>query len=242
MKAVPPLRRIAAAAASVAFVLPLSAAHGETITLVTGTGALGSLDPNITFYSPGDNVIGPFTSANFASAQSGPHAVIVGPFTGSIAWSAPLPPGVQWISTTASIPPASALYAYSFNVSSAVIGAASLSMTFAVDNGLGSGAIPGLYLNGNPLPNSVNAGLGGLGFTSDLTYADADIAALLTPGLNTLYFYQYDFGGVAGSFFDATISITPGVSAVPEPGTLGMVLAGLVGLMTFARLRRRHDD
>jgi hypothetical protein len=208
----------------------------QSIVLRSGNNSQpGSPDPNITFYTnysnnqpnyPGDGPIGDgplgqFTSAAFAAAAGGAHAQVVSPCN---CWLSGLSadPLAQWIAVDASSSPLSALYAYPFNVPSQVT-AASMTLNFAVDNNLGESAgitgqgalgssnnVPGLYLNGTALPNT--SGLpptnDGSAFTSQWTYASGDISALLKTGTNTLYLYQYDWGGIAGTIFSATINLT----------------------------------
>ncbi len=207
-------------------------AHAQTITLRSGNGAVGSADSDITFFSSGDGAIGPFTAGDFAAATAGSHATVVNAYP---AWVASLSadPLAKWIAVNASDSPKSALYAYTFDVTSPSIASASITLNYAVDNNLGQSSVPGLYLNGTALPTT--SGLGGFGH--QYTYTDNNIASLLQPGTNTLYFYQYDYGGVAGSIFSATIDVTP--RPVPVPAAAWLLLSGVGGLGILARRERR---
>jgi len=202
-----------------------SFSSSQAITLRSGNNSYpGNPDPNITFYSSGDRSIGDgpsgqFSSAAFASAASGTHAQVVSP---CVCWLPGLSadPLAQWIAVDANSSPLSALYAYPFNVPGQVT-SASMTLNFAVDNNLGElagvtgspasvNSVAGLYLNGTALAGT--SGLpptnDGSAFTSQWTYTSGDISSLLTTGNNFLYFYQYDWGGIAGSIFSATINLT----------------------------------
>lgn len=208
----------------------------ETIDFQSGNGTIGSTDSKITYFTSGDGAIGPFSAADFTAAQTGTAAHIV---THYPAWIAGLAaaPTAQWIATSAADAAQSALYAYSFTVTSAAVTSASISLNYAVDNQLGqpgSPGVAGLYLNGVALPGSNGIG----DFLAQYSYTDSNITALVHPGVNTLYFYQYDVGVVAGSIFAGSIVI----DAVPEPGTYSLFIGGLGCLAAMAGVHRRRRD
>jgi hypothetical protein len=120
-----------------------------------------------------------------------------------------------------------ALYAITFNLPN--FSSASISLKFAADQGLGTTANNGLFLNGNAL-----AGSGGCNYSSLLTFDNNDVTALLQPGDNILYLYNVNYGGPSGVIFDATVNYTP--ASVPEPSASALLgLSGLIGLMLHRR-------
>ena len=192
---------------------PLALSHSATaqeiINLHSGNGDVGSLDSKVTFISTGDGAIGPFSSADFAAARNGASAFIVAP-GGPYVTSLFADPSAQWVAADAGFNAKSALYAYTFQVNTNAIKTASLELHFAVDNFLGQSTVPGLYINEKPLAATNQIG----NFDKQYDYTNSDIGSLLKPGVNTLYFYQYDEGVVAASLFSVKINIT---STVPAP-------------------------
>jgi hypothetical protein len=233
----------------------------KTITLRSG-------DPNITFLTrvPGEGSIGPFAPDDFASAINGPQAAIVTPLdinnqpvwlkstSNQLLSSDSL---AQWIAVDANRSAKSALYALPFNVLSPIT-SASMTMNFAVDNNLGEslgntgqGAlastadVPGLYVNGNALAdtNGLPPLNDGSAFFYEHVYQNGNIGPLLTPGKNTLFFYQFDWGYAAGSIFSATINVSSvfqnvdmivAPAGVAPPLSAGDVLVMFGGLGTTA--------
>jgi hypothetical protein len=184
----------------------------------------------------------PFTPAQFAAAQTGPAAFALT----STPFYIPASdiPGATWIGTNANagaVTGNTALYAISFNLPSAV-SAASLTLTYAVDNALGD-TNAGIYINEVALPNSTGIPCGpgvacGGAFGSVNTYTDPSIGSLLVSGSNTLYFDAVNLGGPAGLLFSADITFTPsGPTTTPEPSSL-LLLGAPLALIGIA-LRKR---
>ncbi|HWM93625.1 MAG TPA: LamG-like jellyroll fold domain-containing protein [Thermoanaerobaculia bacterium] len=195
----------------------------ESITLRSGTvngvpGSPNQQDDNLTSVASLSCCMplstSAFTSTDFASAKAGQKAVVRIP----LFWSASLSdPAARWVNhgpdtevSPAGMPPVSTLYAYSFNVTTQNMESASLAFTWLTDDRLGDPAAGGpnpigVYLNEKP----VDATFSGGGYSAE-TMANADVTALLHPGVNTLYVYQRDVGGVvSGVNFSATFDIEP---------------------------------
>jgi len=182
----------------------------EIITLRSGNGTVGSADKNITFFSRGDGAIGPFSSADFTAAVNGASAAIVAPISAYVA-SLPADPAAQWIAVDGNLSPRSALYAYSFRVNTQSIKSATFDIYYAVDNNLGDPSSEGLYINGTALAGSANLDMSAYGlYSRQYHFSASDVSSLLHPGTNTLYFYQWDYGGAAAAIFSASLAITPG--------------------------------
>lgn len=216
----------------------------EMITFRSGNGTIGSTDSNISYLVK----TGPFTAADFQTARIGPKAYIVSPglFYGEIA-SLPGDPSAQYIASDSGSGPQSALYAYDFIVATTNINLASLDLLYAADNLLGARDLPGrpspdvagLYLNGQALPNT--AGIGG--YDQQYSFSANDIGPLLHTGLNTFYFYQYDFGGRANSLFSARLTVSGMPAAVPEPSLLALIVGvGMSGALLLRRRKRQASE
>ncbi|NRA97462.1 MAG: hypothetical protein HRU14_14790 [Planctomycetes bacterium] len=185
----------------------------QSVTLRSGNAAIGATDPQTSM------LVGPanapfaaaFTAASFASASSGPPAVVISP---NPAWLAALPsdPVAQWIATVASgFNQGSALFAIDFTVLPSTFVSATLTLDYVVDNYIGSSIAPGVYLNGMPLSGNTFlpacAPSGCAAFFAPQVMVRTDIAPLLLPGNNTLYIYLNDTGVTGGLLFSATIDI-----------------------------------
>jgi hypothetical protein len=193
------------------------------------------------------------TSAQFAAAQTGTSAFVLS----STPFYATAITGTSWIGTNSVAGQGgasgdTALYAVSFVLPSAV-SSASLSLSYYVDNDLGSNTNDGVFINGIGLPgsNGIPCGPGaacGNAFNpspaTPNTFTDASIASLLMPGTNYLYIDAVNLGAEAGLDFSATITYTPagtvGPTTTPEPSSLITLATGLVGLIGIAgrKLRR----
>jgi sugar lactone lactonase YvrE len=152
----------------------------------------------------------PFTAADFANAQAGPSATVLS-LIPSYTPSLPHGPNAVWIGTNVSAGIAAgdtALYAASFTLPSGV-SSASLTLYYAVDNGLGH-TNPGIYINGTALPNSTvpssSCVATGCAFLQEQIYTDANIGPLLVSGTNWIYFDAVNLGGPGGLIFSAVIT------------------------------------
>ena len=224
----------------------------ETIVLQSGfdeqnsvSWSPGQLDVGLTYLTTGTSASSfgsAFSAADFLAAQGGKTAYAIAPlvqnnfqiYAPSLFAPYPL---AQWVNTgPTALTPYTTLYAMPFQVTTANISSASLSMKWAVDDSLGdatsSGPNPvGVYLNGTAVPAAISGG--------DLklltTAFDPNIGPLLQTGQNWLYVYDRELGGpgAAGVMFGATITV------VPEPS--GAALAGLGMLAVAAFVRRRRQ-
>ena len=205
-----------------------SSARAQLITLHTGNGVVGGTDAFIRYLAKS----GPFTSADFAAARAGAAPTIV---TNHPVWMTELPsdPTAKWLALDSSRSPQSMLYAYDFQVTATTIASASLDLRYGVDNNVGSTSpsVAGLYINEVALPGTTQIG----SYDHEYQYTNASLGSLLHTGTNTFYFYQYDFGGVAGSIYDAQIT----VNDTPEPGNLAWIVGMAFGGVGFLARRRR---
>lgn len=214
-----------------AFAAEIRVLRSGTVSGVPGTpGPFGGpADDNLTFFTGTACCVplsaGAFTPADFASARTGPPAVLV---WGEIPpWIASLPcdPDARWVWTSQTVsfsggrPPYSTLFAYPFTITTPNATAANINICWASDDTLGDPSGPnsiGVYLGapaaaGIPLPSTFAGG----------SFAAQTIAATNVPiatGQNWLYFYARDTAGsVAGLIFSATVEV---LSSGP-PGTVG---------------------
>lgn len=232
--------RLAATPTVVLFVVLLAAPSTASADMITVESSSA-----VTFLDSGSSTTdfpAPFTPAQFAAAQTGPAA--------SVLTSTPfyIPasdiPGAQWIGTNANAGASvgnTALYAINVSLPSAV-SAASLTLTYAVDNDLGD-TNAGIYINEVALPNSTGIPCGPSvacngAFMSVNTYTDPSIGSLLVSGTNTIYFDAVNLGGPAGLLFSANITFTPsGPTTTPEPSSL--LLLGAPLMLIGIALRKR---
>lgn len=211
----------------------------EVITVRSGQsgglpGAAGAADDIVTF-NPWGNPSGvavsgsAFTAADFASTASGAAARVVNPqgaWMGGVV--APLSdPLARWINYAESGgygPSGSVLYAVPFWINTASITSAILTMEGGVDDVLGD------WYSGGPNPDGlyVNGFLTGYQYQGfNFAYATThtqSITAMVSPGLNYLYFYQRDIGyGAGGIIFSATITVVPGPQTAAVLGLCGLL-------------------
>ena len=221
-----------ALAISVSSFIP--AGQAALLTLRSGNGNAGETDSQVHVLAGpvAGEFPAPFTAADFAAAASGAAPFIL---TATPYWIAGLDGDTQskWISTNVDggiSEGSTGLYAISFTLGP--VSSASMEFTFAIDNVLGSaetGVNAGLFLNGTAIPGS-EAAYGSFDVQYILSFPD--IAALLQPGLNTLYMNAENQGAPAGFIFRAEITSTP----TPEPGSAALLGLGTLGLL--ARRRR----
>ena len=208
----------------------------------------GQLDLGLTYATTGAANLGfanAFTAADFAAAQAGPSAFTKAPLTiGNFPVYAPslfAPyPLAQWVNYVPDLLGArTMLYAMPFQLTTANISSATLSVKWSVDDALGDpvsdGPNPvGVYLNGQPVPAGISGGT--FAPASLSTASDPNVGPLLQTGQNWIYFYQRDINaGSSGLMFGATITV------VPEPATLSAMLLAAGGLLAAGRTRRVHQ-
>jgi hypothetical protein len=117
----------------------------------------------------------------------------------------------NWIGADADGSPGSMLFCQTFNVANprkGCIGRAWLQLYFAVDDRLGDGGagpnVAGIYINGQPVPNTSVAGAGG----SLCLELKREIGSLLCPGPNTFSFYCRDtLANESGAIWAGVITI-----------------------------------
>jgi len=212
---------------TLALLLTGSVSAQEIINVRSGNGPIGGTDSQITMLvGPVDAGFGiPFTLNDFVTAQTGPPAVIPTP-AGD--WGASLSGGstAQWITTGATIGTmGSALYAINFNVTTSSIVAATISVSFLVDDFFGGPQNEGLFVNTFPVPGSSPPLVSPWAIVNQMT--GLDVSTLIVPGQNTLYLYARDTAGAGGLCFDATITIyeTASIAQLAPllPGGIGAV-------------------
>jgi hypothetical protein len=123
----------------------------------------------------------------------------------------------------------SAVFEFTFDMSQFIVGTASLSGLWAVDN-LGT-----VSLNGTELASfSTTTTATFDDILANGAYGTSD-AALFNSGMNTLRFELQDDGGPAGFRATAVVTATP----VPVPGALSLALGGMAAFGALRVMRRR---
>ncbi len=95
--------------------------------------------------------------------------------------------------------------------------------------------VTGLYVNGNLVPSVF---YGGYAFSSDLGFSLAAGSGFFTGGLNTIEMRGHSVNNVWDAFWIST-TVTGTVTAVPEPQTWALLLAGLGWTGVAARRKRQ---
>ncbi len=212
-----------------------ASANASVINLLSGNGTAGGpvpgtgADARVQVYSNGTNGTIPFTPITNPSYTPASVVVANPNWTATISnssgtaakWDALSPSGATTNSS-------SSIYAISFNVTDATIGAATLSGLYAADDTVGM-----IWLNGTALTGQLPGT-----FTAATTLAPINISSYLTTGSNTLYIEDVNTnGGPSGILF--SFDITNNLSTVPEPSSIAMVsIAGLMAAGFYARRKR----
>jgi len=164
-----------------------------------------------------------FTSSDFSAARTGTTASVVSTIGSPWAPNGSTSSLAKWICCASTpSPDVSALYAIPFTLSETA--AVKLDFSYMVDDNLGDHVNSGLFINGNAVSGTNTNTVGEFYYVQSLS---RDITPYVVQGVNYLYVYQYDGGGVSGAQFTAI------VTATPEPCSI--VLLGLGGLL----LRRK---
>jgi len=136
---------------------------------------------------------GPFPSplapADFEAARQGPKAFVAGLYLDTCVNSVIEDGQARFVDPVSNLtgePDTTALFAIDFEVTSPAILNASLDIYMRVDDELGGGGNQGIFINGQPLSGDTTGGFCS-GFDSMHIHRD-DVAPMLLPGTNTLYF------------------------------------------------------
>jgi hypothetical protein len=172
-----------------------SATAVEVIQLRSGIGSLNQPDPVITYLGTGSccSEFPAFTAAHFASAASGPAAIIIGQAHSNWMTTLPCNSSTRWVGTAVGGTPQTALFAHGFQVQTACVFTATLEFCWLTDDRLGGVAAnpQGVYLNGSPV-----AGIFGGSYSAQSSVGPVNVTALVVPGQNYLYTYEVDNGAV----------------------------------------------
>jgi len=163
----------------------------------------------------------PFTANDFASARTGPNAIVLTSIAGG--WPVALPSDAtpRWINSPSN---STALYAIDFTTTSTGR-TARLAIEFVADDMLGvpssatSPLVEGIYVNGVAVPYSSAIGT----YYQATVYESLDIAPQIVAGTNTLYLYLHNTGGRAGLLFRAEIAFDKAASQTFGTGCTGSV-------------------
>ena len=154
---------------------------------------------------------GPFPgvldAASFEDARSGVDTYLQNP-SGECFQKMTADFDAQWITTDDFAPgttPRTALYAVDFELTGATILNASIDIYIRTEDQLGGGVNDGIYLNGQPLHGEMTDPA--CDAPEPFYLRRDDVAALLHPGTNTLYFNVTRLDGRSGILFSATIRV-----------------------------------
>jgi hypothetical protein len=182
-----------------------------------------------------------FTTASFASAQTGANAAVLTHTPFYLTATSLTNAGAQWIGTSAgggdgSTADYTALYAISFPIPDAFV-SGSMTLNYEVDNELGD-LNPGVYLNGTALSSSAGIpGTSSASFTTLNTYTD-NITADLLQGSNWLYIDAVNLGEEGGLIFSADISTVNATASVLEPSS-AILLSTILLAVACVALKRK---
>lgn len=220
-------------------VIAIPMIYADNIPVVSSTA--------VTFLSDGTSTTtdfpSAFTTANFMAAQTGANAAVLSSTPFYTTDPSLITAGAKWIGTSAgagngSTPGYTALFAISFDITDPFV-SGSLTLNYEVDNDLG-GANPGIYLNGQALPNSTSACVDCFNSFDGLqSYSDANVTADLVQGTNWLYIDAVNLGGEEGLIFSADISTVNSRSAAPVPEPASVILLSTVLLVSAYVARKR---
>jgi len=127
---------------AVFLVASTNARADQTVVVRSGNGPINSQDTQVRYLSYGTTGDITPTPANFVSAQTGPFAYVVAPFTTYLA-ALPHDPAAKWVARAVGWPAGTTLYAVPFQLTDATITSATLDIHYSVDN-----AINGVFFNG----------------------------------------------------------------------------------------------
>ena len=180
-----------------------------TITLISGDGAIGNPDSDITMIlGPANAPFGAaFTNVDFTNAIAGSNPAII---NNHPAWKATLDNDItaKYISTSANgaTEGGTALLAQPFEVDCDIgVASANLLFDFHVDNELGDSNNEGLFINGNSITSSKLLGVVVGNFNTDQQLGPFDITSDVQQGVNHLFVNYADGGGPSGIQYSATI-------------------------------------
>ena len=180
-----------------------------TITLISGNGAIGNPDSDITMILGPANApfVAAFINVDFTNAIAGSSPAII---DNHGAWKPTLDNDItaQYISTspTGAIEGGTALLAQPFEVDCDIgVASANLLFDFHVDNELGDTNNEGLFINGNPVTSSKLLGVVVGNFNTDQQLGPFDITSDVQQGTNHMFVNYADGGGPSGIQYSATI-------------------------------------
>ena len=199
----------------------------ELITLRSGNGTAGGPDASIVVLQ--GPFFAPFTVVEYAAASAGVPAEIIP--SGSFGWAPTLSndPLALWIATSQAGTGPPSLYAMPFNVTTAMITQATISINMHVDDFLGDGINSGIAVNAVPIPNTTT--VAGGTWVNEVGYSNLDITGLVAAGANYLYLYVNNTGvtGAGGIQFTATIAVYPPPEYQTNSFAAGLNVNGVIG-------------
>jgi len=150
----------------------------------------------------------PLTPADFSAARNGPHAFLAGFYLDTCVNSVIEDNQARFIDPVSNLtgePDTTALFAIDFEVTDPAILYATLDIYMRVDDELGGGGNQGIFINGQPLSGDTTGGF--CGGSDSMHIHRNDLAPMLQPGTNTLYFNVTRTTDKAGVIFYAEIRV-----------------------------------